>query len=461
MTNKTELPAPSVVISLIPIFVVCIALFLSVFIYETKVHIPLFLGAITAGIIGYIHGFSWKFIQSGYISSISRAIPSLLILLIIGMLISVWVASGIVPAIIYYGFDILVPSIYLPSIFIVCCFMSVITGSSWTTIGTFGVAAIGISQGLQIPPPAAAGAIVSGAFFGDKLSPMSDSTNLTPSVLGVNLYSHIKHMLYTTGPSFIISLIMYVILGLFLVEGSSDTAFISKYQKEIIKHFTFSGWLFLPPVIVIILIAFKIPAIPSLVTGVLLGGVMQLFIQDKSMGDFFNILYNGVHLSTGLEEVDKLLSRGGMSSMYSVVALAILSLAFGGIMNRCKMLESIVKKMTVLVDSRGHLIITTLLTSIFINIFSANQYLAVIIPGQMYESSYKKLKLSLKNLTRALESGGTLTAPLIPWNSSGAFIYSVTSIYPFAFAPYAFICWLTPIITGIFGYINITMEKED
>ncbi|TCT16127.1 transporter (NhaC family) [Natranaerovirga pectinivora] len=460
MSSKKEILTPSAKIALIPIVVVIVTLTLSVFIYDAQPHIALFLGAATAGLTAFLYGFSWDTIQSGFTESIHRAIPSLIILLIIGMIIGVWIASGIVPALIYYGFNILLPNWFLPSILILCSIMSVITGSSWTTVGTIGVAAIGVGQGLGIPAPAIAGTVVSGAFFGDKLSPMSDSTNLTPSVLDVDLYVHIKHMLYSTVPSFIIALILYTLLGIFLTEGSIDTDFIANYQTIIRDNFTLSPWLLLPPTAVIGLILFKIPAIPSLIVGVVLGGFIQVAIQGQSVNEFFHILYDGFTISTGEEEIDALLSRGGMASMYNVVSLALIALAFGGIMNKCKMLESIVLKMSKFVKSTGNLVATTLGTSILLNIFSANQYLAVILPGQMFEDCYKGQGLKLKNLTRALEGGGTLTAPLIPWNSSGVFVYSVLSINPLVYAPYAIICWLTCIIVGLFGYRDITMEKS-
>ena len=461
MSKEKKIPTPSAGLSIIPIIIVGIALALSVFIYDAQPHIALFLGATAAGITAFIHGYSWETIESGLIDSIKRAIPSLIILLIIGMIIGVWIASGIVPALMYFGFNILLPSWFLPSILILCSFMSVITGSSWTTAGTIGVAAIGVGQGLGIPAPAIAGAVVSGAFFGDKISPMSDSTNLTPSVLGVDLYAHIKHMLYTTIPSFIIALVMYTVLGFFLADGIASTADVAKYQEIIRENFNLSAWLLLPPVAVITLIIFKIPAIPSLISGVILGGIMQVGVQGQSLSEFFNILYDGFSISTGWEEIDNLLSRGGMASMYSVVGLAIVALSFGGIMNKCGMLKALVEKMSNLVNSRGNLVATTLATSIFINIFGANQYLAVIIPGQMYEKSYERLGFKLKNLTRALEGGGTLTAPLIPWNSSGVFMFSVLAVSPLAYAPYAFICWITPLVVAFFGYANITMYKFD
>ncbi|MDG5816740.1 Na+/H+ antiporter NhaC [Chitinispirillales bacterium ANBcel5] len=459
MTSKKVTPPAKV--ALIPVLVVGVSLGLSVFVYDAQPHIPLFFGAVAAGLTAIVYGYSWETISNGFTRSIARAIPSLIILLIIGMIIGVWIASGIVPAMMYYGFNVLVPAWFLPSILIICSIMSVVTGSSWTTAGTIGVAAIGIGQGLGIPAPAVAGAVVSGAFFGDKLSPLSDSTNLTPSVLGLDLYVHIKHMLYTTIPSFILALIMFTVLGFILSEGAANTEHMNQYQELIRENFKLSFWLLIPPVAVITLIVFKIPAIPSLVAGVVLGGVMMVTVQGQSSGEFFTILYDGFSISTGWEEMDNLLSRGGMESMYSVVALAIMALSFGGIMNHCNMLKSLVDKMSSLVNKAGSLVLTTLVTSVFINIFGANQYLAVIIPGQMYEQAYKKLNLKMENLSRALEGGGTLTAPLISWNSSGVFMYSVLAVSPLAYFPYAFVCWLTPLVVAVFGFFNITMTKTE
>ncbi len=459
MYHDDNLPMPSVFLSLIPIAVVVAVLGFSVFVAEAEPHIALFLGAVTAGLAAYRHGYTWNTIEEGFKDSINRAISSLIILLIIGMIIGVWIASGIVPAMMYYGFEILVPEWFLPIILILCSIMSVVTGSSWTTIGTIGVAALGIGQGLGIPPAAIAGAVVSGAFFGDKISPMSDSTNLTPSVLGVDLYDHIKHMLYTTVPSFIISLIVFGVMGWFLSEGTVDAETIASYQNILSENFEFSLLLLLPPVVVVALILRKTPAIPSLIAGVMLGGFVLLNVQGHSLEDFLHILYDGFVIQTGWEEMDELLSTGGMTSMYSVVSLGIMALAFGGIMNRCNMLRALVSKMTGLVGARGRLTATTIVTALLINIFGANQYLAVIIPGQMFEGAYKRLGLKLNNLTRALEAGGTLTAPLIPWNSSGAFVISVMAVNPLVFAPYAVLCWITPLITMIYGFVNFKMDN--
>ena len=458
---KNEYPMPSVYVSLIPLLVTGLALWLSIFILDTKPHFALFLGAATAGICAYASGSSWEIIREGFKQSISRTIPALLILLIIGMLIGVWIASGIVPALMYFGFKFLTARWFLPLILLFSGAMSLITGSSWTTIGTIGVAAVGISEGLGIPVAMTAGAVVSGAFFGDKISPMSDSTNLTSSVLGVNLYAHIRNMLYSTIPTMVLTLILFTILG-FTVSGDGGAmGDVSAYTESILQHFNFTFWLFVPPIAVITLILLKVPAIPCLITGLLLGGIVYLLFQGGSLELLFETIHSGFRLDTGNVEIDALFSRGGMESMYDVVTLALISLALGGIMDHTGMLHSIVLKLSRFVGTVGNLTVTVLLTSIFVNVFTANQYLSVILPGQMFEENYRDLHLKLKNLTSTLEAGGTLTAPLVPWNSSAVFVSSALGISAVAYAPYAIFCWLTPIVVSIFAYANLAMERVE
>ncbi len=457
--KRKDLPTPPAWIAMIPLLVTGVALGFSVFVIDAEPHFSLFLGAATAGLSAYLYGFSWAGIKEGFKHAISRTIPSVIILLIIGMLISVWIASGIVPAIMYYGFEFLVARWFLPLILVFCCLMALITGSSWSTIGTLGVAAIGVSEGLGLPPAITAGAVVSGSFFGDKLSPMSDSTNLTPSVLGVNLYEHIRHMLYTTLPALGISLVAFTVIG-FVLSGNGSPDNSSDYTEHITVHFNLSVFLFIPPAAVIFLIIKKVPAIPSLISGVILGGVAYLVLQGGELSSLLEAIHSGYVMDTGKEEIDALFSRGGMESMYNVISLALVSLAFGGIMDKTGMLHSIVLMLSRFVSSAGNLTLTVIGTSLFVNIFGANQYLAVILPGQMFEECYRNQKLKLKNLTRALEAGGTMTAPLIPWNSSGVFVYSTIGVSAAVYFPYAFLCWLTAIIAVFFGYANITMHQH-
>jgi len=459
MFQRGDIPAPPAWLSLIPVVVTGVLLALSVFVLDTQPHFALFIGAATAGLCAFWHGFSWETIKEGFKHSVARTIPSIIILLIIGMLIAVWISSGIVPALMYYGFEFFVARWFLPLILLFSAFMSLITGSSWSTIGTIGVAAIGVSEGLDIPLPMTAGAIVSGAFFGDKLSPMSDSTNLTPSVLGVNIYDHIRHMLYTTLPALGISLIVFTVMSFIASANNVDGGDVSTYTDYIREHFNLSIWLFIPPMIVIFLIIKKVPAIPSLLSGLILGGAAYLIIQGGTLAGLFESIHQGFVMDTGQLEMDALFTRGGMDSMYGVVALALISLALGGVMDYTGMLHSLVLSMSRLTGTIGNLTATALGTSIFVNLFGANQYLAVILPGQMFEESYRDKRLKLKNLTRTLEAGGTLTAPLIPWNSSGVFVYAAIGVPVIAYAPYAVLCWITSIIVLAFGYLNITMHK--
>lgn len=458
MQKPDEVPTPPLWLALIPVFVTGVALAYSVFVLDTKPHFSLFLGGVTAGLCAYFYGVPWMTIKEGFKLAIARTVPSLIILLIIGMLIAVWIASGIVPALMYFGLEFVVARWFLPLILLFCSVIALITGSSWSTIGTIGVAAIGMSEGLGIPPAMTAGAVVSGAFFGDKISPMSDSTNLTPSVLGVNLFDHIEHMLYTTVPSLGISLVVFTIMGFVATSnGNGVAAETAEYTAHIQEHFRISPWLLVPPAAVIFLVIKKVPAIPSLVAGVVLGGAAYLLLQGGTLAGLSDLVHTGLVMETGRPQMDELFSRGGMESMYDVVVLALVSLALGGILNYTGMLHSIVLKLSSLLRSAGNLTATVVGTSVFINAFSANQYLAVILPGQMFEEAYREQKLKLKNLTRTLEAGGTLTAPLIPWNSSGVFVFATIGVSVLDYAPYAVLCWLTAIVAIAFGYLGLSM----
>ena len=457
--KKDNIPTPKPWLASIPVLVTIALLMYSVFVTDTKPHFALFIGAATAGLCAYWHGFPWKTIKEGFKHSVARTIPSIIILLIIGMLIAVWIASGIVPALMYFGFEFFVARWFLPLILLFSAFMALITGSSWSTIGTIGVAAIGVSEGLGIPLAMTAGAIVSGSFFGDKLSPMSDSTNLTPSVLGVNLYDHIRHMLYTTLPALGVSVVAFTIIGFLAAGGNDGSGDVSAYTDYIREHFNLSAWLFVPPAVVIFLIVRKVPAIPSLLAGLVLGGLAYMGVQGGTLSGLLESVHTGFVMDTGQESKDALFTRGGMESMYEVVALALVSLTLGGVMDYTRMLHSLVLALSRMVNTVGNLTATVLGTAVFVNIFGANQYLAVILPGQMFEECYRNKNLRLKNLTRTLEAGGTLTAPLVPWNSSGVFVYTALGVSAAAYAPYAILCWFTALVALAFGYLNFTMHR--
>jgi NhaC family Na+:H+ antiporter len=446
--------------ALIPVLFLILFLGVNIIVYGGSPHIPLIGGSVVASILGLILGQSWKAIERGLVHGIQIALQACLILMVIGLLIGTWIISGIVPSMIFYGLEILSPSIFLLATCLICALVSLATGSSWSTAGTVGIALIGVGKGLGIPLPIVAGAIVSGAYFGDKLSPLSDTTNLAPAVAGADLFSHIRHMIYTTGPSMLISLTIYGLMGIKYSKGELQRDSIDQILMTLDSSFTISPWLMLPALLVIAMVILRIPALPALLGGAFLGGLFALLFQDVSMAEIMSAAQNGYVSSTGIVSVDELLSRGGMESMLSTVALIMCALAFGGVMEKTGMLSAIAGAILKLAKSTGSLVASTVLTSIGMNIIAPDQYLAIVVPGRMYKKAYEINRLKPKNLSRALEDGGTLSSVLIPWNTCGGYMWATLGVHPFAYLPFAFLNLLNPVISIILGYTGWTMEKE-
>jgi NhaC family Na+:H+ antiporter len=393
------------------------------------------------------------------VRGISLAMGAILILLVIGMLVATWIQAGIVPALISYGLDLLSPPVFLAASCAICALVALATGSSWSTAATVGIALIGVGEGLGIPRHMVAGAIISGAYFGDKMSPMSDTTNLAPAMAGADLFDHIRHMIYTTGPSLVIALIIFSLLG-WGRSGDVDTAAIAEMQGAISSAFVIHPTLLLPPLLVIAMVVFRLPALPALLGGVLLGALMAAMVQGMGMGEILQALYQGVTVESGSETVDELLSRGGLSSMFSTVALVVCALSFGGIMERAGMLESIARAILKLAKGVGGLVLATIATCTGMNLLAADQYLAIVIPGRMYRDTYLEKGLAPKNLSRALEDSGTLTSVLIPWNTCGAYMIATLGIAPWTYVPYCFVNLINPCISVFYGFTGITMHKR-
>lgn len=421
--------------------------------------IPLALAIIFATLIALRTGISWKEVEEGLLAGFTSGMKAIVILMIVGMVIGAWILGGVVPAMIYYGLKILNPSIFLVAVCLLASVTSLATGSSWTTAGTIGIAAIGIGQGLGVPLPMVAGAVVSGAYFGDKMSPLSDTTNLAPAVAGSELFEHIRHMVYTVTPSLIIALIFYAILGVKYVSGTANTENIELILATLSDSFYISPILLIPALLVILMVAFRIPAIPGLIGGVLLGGVCAVIFQGADLAAIVSSVHYGFEAETGVAEVDELLSRGGLDSMMWTISLILVALAFGGILERTKMLEVIVEKILSVAKSTGSLVVSTILTSIGTNIVAPDQYLSIIMPGRMYAPAYRDRNLHPKNLSRALEDSGTMTSSLIPWNTCGAFMFATLGVSPLAYLPFAFLNLLCPIVSAFYGFTGITMEK--
>ncbi len=447
--------------ALIPVIFLVGTLSITIGVFEQSPHMPLIAGAAVAAAVAAFHKRPWKDIQGGMVYGITLAMGAILILMIVGTLIGTWIISGVVPSMIYYGLKVLSPGIFLVATLIICSIVSLGTGSSWSTAGTVGVALIGVGTGLGIPVYMVAGAIISGAYFGDKMSPLSDTTNLAPAVAGTDLFSHIRHMVYTTGPGYILSLILYGLLGIKYSGGVLETEKITTLLSTIEGNFFIHPILLLPPCLVIVMVVKKIPPLPALFGGTVLGGIFAILTQSTSMSEVIQAAHSGYVSQTGVEMVDKLLTRGGLLSMMETVALIICALSFGGIMERTGMLEVMARSLLKRVKRTGSLVATTIFSCIGMNIIASDQYMAIVIPGRMYKNAFDSHGLHPKNLSRCLEDAGTLTSPLIPWNSCGAFMGAALGVNPLLYLPYAFLNLFTPLVSIFYGYTGITMEKVD
>lgn len=425
-------------------------------------HIPLVLGTAVAALVGWRLGYSWKDLEDGLLRGIHHALQACLILLVVGCLIGTWIQAGIVPAMIVYGLRVLSPTYFPVTACLLCSLVSLATGSSWSTVGTVGLALIGVGQGLGVPTPLVAGAIVSGAYLGDKMSPLSDTTNLAPAVAGTGLFTHVRHMVYTTGPSYLLALTAYLVLGWHGGGGGpSDLSGLGTLSGAIEARFTIAPILLVPPLLVIAMVVFRWPALPSLLGGATLGGVFAVVVQGVGPGEVLAAAYSGFRSDTGVEAVDTLLSRGGMEGMFSTLALILCALGFGGVLERTGMLQALASAILRLARSTGSLVLSTLLTCLTMNVVAPDQYLSIVVPGRMYREAYLARGLHPKNLSRALEDAGTLSSPLVPWNTCGAFMAATLGVSPLAYLPFAFLNLLNPLVSAFYGFSGLTMHRLD
>ncbi|TFV94406.1 Na+/H+ antiporter NhaC [Algoriphagus kandeliae] len=482
MQEKTR--TPRIVDALIPLVFLIFLLVLNIRVFGTdglsgSNQIVLLLSASVAGIVAiYRLGFHWETLQDGIVKSISSAMSSILILFLIGALAGTWLLSGIVPAMIYYGLQVLSPGIFLFAACVVSAVVSISTGSSWTTVATVGVALLGIGKALGFEEGIIAGAIISGAYFGDKMSPLSDTTNLAPAMAGTDLFTHIRHMAKTTIPSITITLILFIVIGInYEANGSVDD--VKAISEVILEKFNVTGWLFIVPAVVIILIIRKVPAIPALLAGALLGGVFAIIFQPDIIATIANesgsysylsfkavmmSLYGEIAIITSNDVVNELLVTRGMGGMLNTIWLIICAMIFGGIMEVTGMLQVLAEAVIRKVHKVGSLIASTAATCVFFNITTSDQYLAILVPGRMYADIYKKRGLKPENLSRTLEDSATVTSVLVPWNTCGATQAGVLGVATLVYAPYCFFNIISPFMTILYGYLNIGInyyEEED
>lgn len=469
---------PTLAEALIPITFLIVMLSINVTVFgdgalDGSNQIVLILSGALAGLIAMRIGISWKTLQRGMLQSINSAMSSMLILLLIGALAGAWMVSGIVPAMIYYGLKILNPTILLFASCVVCALVSLATGSSWTTIATVGLALIGIGKALGMSEGIIAGAIISGAYFGDKMSPLSDTTNLAPAMAGTDLFTHIKYMTLTTVPTLAITLVIFLVIGFNYTSGN-EIQDIEPILTALSSSFNINLWLFIVPAILIVLIVKKVPAIPALLAGSLLGILCALIFQPHIFNEISGItnnpwkstyiasmktLYTDVSVVTGNKVVDELLTTGGMAGMLGTIWLILSAMIFGGIMDASGMLKRITEVIIGIANSTGSLISSTAATCIFFNVTASDQYLAIVVPGKMFEKIYKERGLAPENLSRTLEDSGTVTSVLIPWNTCGAAQSNVLGVATFTYLPYCFFNIISPFMTIFFAYAGIKIKK--
>lgn len=465
--------AATVFQALIPVFVLISLLSFSVYLFGGDAsygpnQIALCIGAAVAAAIGWKNGQKWEQIESSIISGVTIALKPILILFSVGLLIGSWILSGTVPTMIYYSLLILDPAIFYAASCVICGLIALSIGSSWTVAGTVGIALIGAAAGLGLSVEITAGAIISGAYFGDKMSPLSETTNLAPAVAGTDLFSHIGHMVWTTIPSIIIALIIYTVIGLNIdtENSASDLAITIQLIND---NFTINPFMLLPVAVLLVMAQKKLPPIPTILAGALIGVVLALVFQQSAVlslaGDtpnlFFGLvkgtwqtLFGGFSLSSGNETLDDLMTRGGMSSMLNTVWLILCAMVFGAVMDHTGLLKCLVNYALSFVHSTGSLIATTIVTCIGANIITSDQYISIVLPGRMYKLEYQNRNLDAKNLSRTLEDAGTMTSPLIPWNTCGAYMSGTLGVATFAYLPYCFFNLVCPLIAVAYGFMN-------
>ncbi|WP_417610519.1 Na+/H+ antiporter NhaC [Owenweeksia hongkongensis] len=470
---------PSLFIALLPIMFLILMLSINVIgvygddaLSGSNQFILLLSGAFAAA-VGVTQGFSFKQILEGIEKSVKSTTGAILILLLIGSLSGTWMISGVVPAMIYYGLQILSPEIFLPAAAIICALVSLATGSSWSTTATVGIALVGIGKAIGMSEAMVAGAVISGAYFGDKISPLSDTTNLAPAMAGTDLFTHIRYMLYTTVPSFLVALIVFIILSLNL-ETSGNVNNIQPVLTELEGMFNLTPWLFLIPLLVVGLIVAKIPALPAILAGTLAGALFAPIFQHDlllSIADtdqlswlqMYKIIMDSLTVSMSYPSenpvLSDLLSSGGMYGMLSTVWLIIAAMVFGGVMEACGFLAVISSALLKLAKGTASLIATTAGTCVFINVTASDQYLAIVVPGRMYADAYRKRGLAPENLSRTLEDSGTVTSVLVPWNTCGAYQSGVLGVSTFAYLPYAVFNYLSPLMTLVFAIFDIKIRR--
>jgi NhaC family Na+:H+ antiporter len=451
---------PSFGIALLPLVLMGLLLGVGYGVYKIKPQVLLVAAAFLTGGLGVLLKFSWKEMEQGIVESIRKALPAILIMLTVGILIGSWMASGTIPMVIYFGLKLISPKFFLVTACLVCSVTALATGTSWGTVGTVGVAFIGIAMGLGVPLGLAAGAVVTGAYFGDKMSPFSDIPNLAAVTAGANLFDHIKHMMWSAVPGWLISLAVFFAVGLKYRSDSVDSATLTLILDTLRKNFRFNLWLLLPMIVVFYLAFTKRPTIPGMLLSSVLAAVLAAIFQKASLVEISQAVNTGYPAHTGVEVVDKLLARGGLMSMMETQLVAFAAFSFGGIMQRTGLLTVILDRVMKAARKVGSLVAVTIGACVMTALVTGSSYLSVILPGELLAPAYRKRGLAAKNLSRIIDECGGIIVPLIPWSMAGVYITGALGVPVFSYLPWAIGNYLAIAILALYGATKFTMAPK-
>ena len=480
-TSSAPRSEPSLVQALVPVVLLIALLAGAVYLFGDESsfgpnQIALVLGAGIAGLVGLANGQPWAEIEEAIRRGIATSMGAILILLVVGAVIGAWILAGIVPTMIHYGLSLLAPSIFYAAACVICAVVALATGSSWTTAGTIGLALIGTAAAYDLHLGPAAGAIISGAYFGDKMSPLSDTTNLAPAVAGSQLFTHIRNMFRTTAPSFALALILFAGIGLGMPapDGAGN---LEAMLAALHDSFALGPHLLIPLLLVLVLVVRRMPAFPALLIGALVGGLFAVAFQQEAVLRYvgepelsrpvalvkgvWRALYAGYVLESGNAALDDLLSRGGMASMLQTIWLIMTAMMYGAVLEATGILQALARRILRAVRTAGGLIVATLATAFGVNVLASDQYISIVLPGRMFRSEYQRRGLHPKNLSRALEDSGTITSVLIPWNTCGAFMAQTLGVSTLTYAPFAFFNLINPLLAAVYGFARIGIAPLD
>ncbi|UCC71803.1 MAG: Na+/H+ antiporter NhaC [Gemmatimonadota bacterium] len=450
---------PTAFEAFLPFVVMAVLLGLGYGVYRLRIEVLLIAAAAVAGLVAVRLGYTWAELQAGIIEGIAKALPAALILVCVGALISTWIAAGTIPLLLRLGLHTISPRFFLVTACVLCSFVSLFTGTSWGTVGTIGIALIGVAGGLGVPLGAAAGAVVAGAYFGDKLSPFSDTTNLAPVAAQSNLFDHIRHMLWTTVPAWTLGLLVYLIVGLRGQTAASPER-VAAILDTLGNAFVMTPWALLPLPVVLYFAIRQRPTIPGILLASALAGALAIIFQGESLGDVAEAAVSGYVADTGDPAVDGLLSRGGMGPMMEVTLIVFAAFSFAGVANRAGMLDVALGALMRLTRTTGQLVAATVSSTVFTALITGSSYLTILLPGELFAPAYRQRNLAAKNLSRTLEDSGTVVVPLIPWSAAGVFMAATLDVSTLSYLPWAVMNYTGFLFAIFYGFTGISIAPR-